>query len=186
MCRFFHKAQGKQDMSDEKWRDLEARLIEVEAQLAIIHLEAEYARSWDAGDASAWAALFTGDGVFDMAAVGAMERQLFTGQEQLRSFCRNVDAHYKGLHFMHLPRIRVDGDTAYGRLHFQWLGLFSPNASYHGQRQAAGYYDVTYRRVDGRWLMAHRLEKAISNQMLESFDVYSDADFGPQTSAVRL
>jgi 3-phenylpropionate/cinnamic acid dioxygenase small subunit len=57
-------------MNGEKLAALEARLEEAEARLAIMDLEAEYARAWDAGDAEGWAAVFTEDGVFDMAGVG--------------------------------------------------------------------------------------------------------------------
>lgn len=173
-------------MNDEKLAVLEARLAEVEARLALMDLEAEYARSWDAGDADGWAALFTSDGVFDMAAVGAQERQIITGSAQLSAFCQNIDAFYKGLHFMHLPRIQITGDTAYSRLHFQWTGLFGPNAKYNGQRNAAGYYDVTYHRVNDRWRIKHRLEKAVSGQTVENFDLYIDADFGPKATGDNI
>lgn len=167
-------------MNDDILSSLEARLADAEARLAIIDLEAEYARSWDAGDADGWAAVFTEDGVFDMAEVGSQARLVHTGTSELAAFCREVDAFYKGLHFMHLPRLKVAGDTAYGRLHFQWMGLFNPNSHFHGQRHAAGYYDVTYRRINGQWRIQHRMEKAITGQTTESFDVYVDADFGPK------
>lgn len=166
-------------MENDRLLQLEARLAQVEARLAIMDLEAEYARSWDAGDAAAWAALFTADGVFDMAAVGQQTRMVYRGTDELMAFCQNVDAFYKGLHFMHLPRLQIDGDMAYGRLHFQWIGLYHPSSRYSGQRQAAGYYDVTYRREHGQWRMQHRLEKAITGQTSEQFDVYVDANFGP-------
>lgn len=170
-------------MNDNRLASLEARLAEAEARLAIMDLEAEYARSWDAGDADGWAAVFTEDGVFDMAGVGNQPRLVHTGTSELAAFCREIDAIYKGLHFMHLPRIKLAGDTAYGRVHFQWLGLFNPNGHFHGQRQAAGYYDVTYRRINGQWRMQHRMEKAITGQTTENFDVYVDADFGPKNRA---
>lgn len=35
-----------------------------------------------------------------------------------------------------------------------------------------GYYDVRYQRVQGRWLMKHRLEKAVSGVTTEHYDVY--------------
>ncbi len=167
-------------MNDDRLSSLEARLADAEARLAIMDLEAEYARSWDAGDADGWAAVFSEDGVFDMAGVGTQPRLVYTGTSELAAFCREIDSIYKGLHFMHLPRIKLTGDTAYGRLHFQWIGLFNPNIHFHGQRQAAGYYDVTYRRINGQWRIQHRMEKAITGQTTEIFDVYVDADFGPK------
>lgn len=166
-------------MSNEVLASLEARLAETEARLAIIDLEAEYARSWDAGDDKGWAAVFTEDGVFDMAEVGGQARQVYTGTAELSAFCRDVDSFYKGLHFMHLPRLKMDGDTVYGRMHFQWIGLFAPHDRYSGQRHAAGYYDVIYRRVNGQWRIQHRLEKAITGQTTDSYDVYIASDIGP-------
>ena len=167
-------------MNDDKLASIEARLADAEARLAIMDLEAEYARSWDAGDGDGWAAVFTEDGVFDMAEVGSQVRRVVTGTAELAAFCQEVDSFYKGLHFMHLPRIKLSGDIACSRVHFQWIGLFSPNNRYNGQRQAAGYYDVTYRRIGGRWRMQHRLEKAISGQITDNYDVYIDTDFSPK------
>ncbi len=169
-------------MSDEKIAGLEARLAEAEARLAIMDLEAEYARSWDAGDGDGWAAVFTQDGVFDMAQVGGQPPRVVIGRENLASFCREIDATYKGLHFLHLPRLRIAGNDAYGRLHFEWIGLLSPNSRHNGQQRAAGYYDVKYRRVSGQWRICHRLEKAIAGEITQSYDVYIDADFGPNTN----
>ena len=166
-------------MSNEMLASIEARLTQAEARLAIMDLEAEYARSWDAGDDKAWAAVFTEDGVFDMAEVGSQARRVYTGTAELAAFCRDVDAFYKGLHFMHLPRLKMDGDTAYGRMHFQWIGLFAPNDRHNGQRNAAGYYDVKYRYVNNQWKIQHRLEKAITGQTTDNYDVYVSSDFGP-------
>lgn len=173
-------------MNDDRLASLEARLADAEARLAIIDLEAEYARSWDAGDGAGWAAVFAADGVFDMAEVGGQARRIITGADELAAFCRDVDAFYKGLHFMHLPRLKLVGDTAYSRIHFQWIGLFNPNSRYSGQRHAAGYYDVTYRRINGQWRMQHRLEKAITGQTTDSYDVYLDGDFGPRMAPSAL
>ncbi|MDD3797558.1 MAG: nuclear transport factor 2 family protein [Novosphingobium sp.] len=152
--------------------ELERRLHRAEARLAIMALEAEYARSWDAGDARAWAALFTADGVFDMAAVGANPRSVMRGTAELEGFCRQVDSIYRGLHFMHLPWLDIGEETARGRLHFQWIGLQHAGAGHFGRRDASGYYDVTYALADGEWKIRHRLEKAITGTVAEHFDVY--------------
>lgn len=163
--------------SENSFEALSARLLQAEARLAIMDLEAEYARAWDAGDSRGWAGVFTEDGVFDLAAVGSGPRLVHTGRQELEAFCTQVDAFYKGLHFMHLPRLHIEGDTAHGRVHFQWQGLFNPSHKYFGQRTVAGYYDVQYRRVHGQWLMQHRLEKAVSGQTTEHYDVYQQPDF---------
>ena len=159
-------------MSDTAIAALQQRLELAEARLEIMDLEAEYARAWDSGDAAGWAAVFTEDGVFDLAAVGQGSRLVHAGREELQAFCTQVDAFYKGLHFMHLPRLQIDGNTAQARVHFQWQGLFNASAQYFGQRTVLGYYDVRYQRVQGRWLMKHRLEKAVSGVTTEHYDVY--------------
>ncbi|WKL18113.1 nuclear transport factor 2 family protein [Comamonas testosteroni] len=159
-------------MSDTAIAALQQRLELAEARLEIMDLEAEYARAWDAGDAVGWAAVFTEDGVFDLAAVGQGPRLVHTGREELQAFCAQVDAFYKGLHFMHLLRLQIDGDTAQARVHFQWQGMFNASVQYFGQRTVLGYYDVRYQRVQGRWLVKHRLEKAVSGVTTEHYDVY--------------
>jgi hypothetical protein len=167
-------------MDGQQMPALEARLCELEARLAIMQLEAQYAHSWDAGDAAGWAALFTEDGVFDLASVGNQARRVVSGRAGLAAFCREINGFYKGLHFMHLPALRIDGDSARGLVHFQWLGLYRPSSTFHGQRHVTGYYDVTYRRVDGSWHMQYRLEKTVSGAQSEGYDVYSDAEVVPR------
>lgn len=164
-------------MPEADLADCIARLERVEARLALIELEADYARSWDAGDGAAWAALFTPDGVFDMAAVGRQPGAIYRGTDELRGFCEAVSADYAGLHFMHLPRIVLDGDHARARIHFQWLGIIRAGATHSGQRTAAGYYDVDYRRCATHgWRIAHRLEKAVAGRIDESFGLYATPD----------
>ncbi len=158
---------------------LVTRLEAVEAQLALIQLEAEYARSWDSADGDAWARLFTPDGVFDMAAVGHQPQATYCGHAELQCFCEKVSAVYSGLHFMHLPKIVIDGDRARSRIHFQWMGVVQSGKAHSGRRTASGYYDVDYRysAIDG-WRISHRLEKAVEGRIEESFDIYLRADIG--------
>lgn len=159
-------------MNSEVLIQLESRLSELEARLAIIDLEARYAKTWDAGDAEGWASLYTENGAFDMAAVGQQTRRIIAGTSALADFCREVDSFYKGLHYMHLPVMEISGDYATARIHFQWTGLYNPNSRYFGQRMAEGYYDVVYRKTGGQWLIEKRLEKAITGTIVEGFDVY--------------
>ncbi len=166
-------------MSNQQIAAIEARLLEVEARLEIIDLEAEYARSWDAADAGAWARVFTSDGAFEMSPVGDQPARIQRGSVELAAFCNEVSAFYRGLHFMHLPRLTMDGDMAYGRVHFEWIGLYNLRENYCGRRDAAGYYDVTYRKENGRWRIAHRLEKQIAGQIADGYDVYLADSFPP-------
>ncbi len=159
-------------MNEARIAALEARLTVAEARLEIMALEAEYARSWDAGDAEGWAAVFTPDGVFEIAPVGGMAQIVATGSAELAAFCRNIDSIYRGLHFPHLPHLTIDGDRAVGRVHFEWIGINRATDAWSGRRDAAGYYDIAYQRIDGAWRMAHRLEKAVAGTIAEQFDVY--------------
>ena len=93
---------------------LEQRLAAAEARLEIYDLEAEYARAWDAGDSKAWAALFVSDGVFQMAGVGLQPERICTGTLELETFCVEVSAFYRWLHFIHLPRVRIAEDREDG------------------------------------------------------------------------
>jgi len=164
-------------MEERNLDNLLSRLEFVEAKLALMDLEAEYARSWDAADGEAWARLFTSEGVFDMAAVGHQPQAVYRGRSELRRFCEEVSAVYAGLHFMHLPKIVVDGDRARSRIHFEWTGVIHPGKGHSGRRTALGYYDVDYQhsRTDG-WRIARRLEKAVDGRIEECFDVYRSAD----------
>lgn len=162
-------------MSAQRIAALEAQVAEMAARLEINDLEAEYACTWDAADAEGWAAVFVDDGVFEMARVGDQPLASHQGTVALTEFCRQVSTFYRGLHFMHLPRLRVQGDVAYGRLHFEWIGLFNPSDQYSGRRRSVGYYDVTYRRGVAGWRIAHRLEKQVASDISEGYDLYVDA-----------
>lgn len=117
--------------------------------------------------------------------VGNQPACLRQGTAELAAFCREVSALYRGLHYMHLPRLSIRGDMAYGRLHFEWTGLYNPHENYRGRRDAAGYYDVTYRKENGQWRIAHRLEKQITGQIADGYDVYLTGDFPPRSERFR-
>ncbi len=112
-----------------------------------------------------------------MAAAGWQPGVIYRGHTDLRGFCEQVSATYRGLHFMHLPKIILAGDRARARIHFQWLGVIRSGAAHSGQRTASGYYDVDYQRCDTHgWRIAHRLEKACAGRTDESFDLYIAPD----------
>jgi hypothetical protein len=83
------------------------------------------------------------------------------GREALGAFCR--DAPFAGIHFLHLPQLTIGGDAATARIHLEFHGDHPADA---GAPRVAmrGYYDVAYRRVKGRWLIAHRVTTAFGRE----------------------
>ena len=116
------------------------------------------------------AVVFTPDGVFEITKSGDQPTRLVTGTKELAGFCAEVSEYYQGLHFNTPPRLRIDGDVAWGQVHFQWIGIFRPGATHSGQRHAAGYYQVNYRRLEIGWRIERRVETQISGNIVESFD----------------
>lgn len=152
---------------------LERRFTAAEDRLEIIDLEAEYSRAWDSGDTHAWANLFTPDGVFEITRSGDHAHRVVRGTKELTEFCAEVGDHYQGLHFNTVPRLQIDQDIAWGQVHFQWIGIFRSGPVHCGQRHAAGYYRVTYRRLGGGWRIERRIETQISGSVAEAFDPVS-------------
>jgi hypothetical protein len=159
---------------------LERRLASVEDRLEIIDLEAEYSRAWDSGDADGWANIFTPEGVFEITKSGDQAHRIVRGAKELAGFCAQVGEYYQGLHFNTAPRLHIDRDVAWGQVHFQWIGIFRSGAVHCGQRHAAGYYRVTYRRLGGGWRIERRIETQISGSVAEAFDPVS-AGMNPST-----
>ena len=160
----------RDQIMENAFATFERRLAAAEDRLEIIDLEAEYSRAWDSGDTDGWADVFTPDGVFEITKSGDQPTRLVTGTEELAGFCAEVSEYYQGLHFNTAPRLRVDGDMAWGQVHFQWIGIFRPGARHSGQRHAAGYYQVTYRRLEIGWRIERRVETQISGNIVEAFD----------------
>lgn len=143
-------------------RTVEERLQALEDRLDIIELEAAYARTFDEHDGDGWSALFTPDGIYQSRPVENAPPVTFVqGTEALRAFC--AQAPFDGIHFLHLPQLTFDGDTARARVHLEFHGSYGQDAG--APRLALhGFYDVAYRRVDGRWLIAHRVTSAFSRE----------------------
>ena len=74
--------------------------IDVEGHLSILKLDGEYARSWDTGDAAAWAALFTEDGAYETG-FGSGPTSGAQGRKGLEEFCRSTVAANHGIHLPH-------------------------------------------------------------------------------------
>lgn len=154
--------------------DIEQRLRSLEDRLEIIDLEATYARSFDEHDGATWSSLFTPDGVYQSRATdGAAPVTHVQGRAALHDYCRN--APFSGIHFLHLPQLRFSGDdNATARIHLEFHGDYpsEPGAPRLAMR---GFYDVAYRRVDGHWLIAHRVTSAFGREQLTVLGYPTDA-----------
>lgn len=134
---------------------------DVEDRLAILQVEAEYARTWDTRDAAGWAALFTEDGAFELGGLGDDPSYRFSGRDRLTRFCEKVSGRQEGIHLLGAPSLSFDGDdTARGWVHFQY---FDRNRETDRRRHVVGVYAVTYVRcADGRWRMRLRREQPVA------------------------
>ncbi|MFM8305349.1 MAG: nuclear transport factor 2 family protein [Actinomycetota bacterium] len=129
-------------------------------RLALLQVEADYARTWDCRDAAAWAALFTEDGAFELAGFAGERSYRFEGRERLTRFCEKVSARQDGIHLLAAPSLTIDGPTATGWVHFQY---FDRNRETGVQRHVLGVYAVTYVRSDAEgWRMRLRREQPVA------------------------
>jgi len=129
------------------------RLLALEDRLAILDLEGAYARAFDSHDGAAWAALFTVDGVYQARGLAPGDAGHHRGRAALAEFCTH--APFDGLHLMHVPEVTIDGDTARARVHLVFVGTFHREGD--PTLSMAGFYDVRYARLDGRWYIRHRI-----------------------------
>jgi hypothetical protein len=144
--------------------DLEARLLRVEAEAAIVRLKARYSRFSDDGyDADGIAGLFVPDGVWDGGELfGRAE-----GVQAIRAHFAQAAARIPwALHFILNPIIDVhpDGRSATGSWYL-WQPCVRQRSFGPVQSWLAGTYDDTYEltadgwrfrsvRVSARWLEA--------------------------------
>lgn len=125
---------------------------------------------WDRADGDGWAGVFTPDGVFEVAPVGKREPYIARGHAALAAFCVEFNREIVGVHLPAMPFIDVDGDRATGHVNFHFVGVGRHAPAHTTRRTAIGHYEVEYHRVDGTWLMAHRLEKATISERADLFD----------------
>jgi hypothetical protein len=146
--------------------DIAARLAAVEDRLAIIELEAAYARRFDARDGDGWAALFTEDGVYQARGAIPGGAGLYVGgRTALAAFCRK--APFDGIHLLHLPQVAFDGDTARSRVHLEFVARFRRDGS--PTVRMVGYYDVSYARCGGTWQIARRVTTTFARHDTSTF-----------------
>lgn len=139
-----------------------ARLARLEAIEEIRQLKHLYCLHCDRGyEPDAIAALFTEDAVWDGGAGGKA-----AGRAAIREFFVAASGRFPyAAHLVTNPIISVDGDKATGA----WRMLMPCVMNIDGREVSAmscAEYNETYRRVDGRWLIAtlnvrrHRMEFA--------------------------
>ncbi|HEV8296114.1 MAG TPA: nuclear transport factor 2 family protein [Acidimicrobiales bacterium] len=138
----------------------EGVLDAADARLQIQWLEAEYARTWDTGDAEGWADCFVPTGAFEMCSYGTRRARRFSGHDELVAFCRTTTDRYEGIHLINPAAVTLDGERATGWVHF----------SYHDRdrldpavppRHVVGVYAVQYVRTSAGWRMERRREQAV-------------------------
>jgi ketosteroid isomerase-like protein len=120
--------------------------LSVADRLDILDLVARYNHAIDSGDAAAWAATFTPDGVFETA------RGATTGTAALTEFAATFHSRMANArHWNTNHVVEGDGDQATHRCYLQLLrtgeqaGIIS-----------TGRYEDRLRRVDGAWRFAQR------------------------------
>ncbi len=131
--------------------DLEARIRDLEAIHEIMNLEADYCYAADSYDGDTFANVFTEDGVLDIIPMGKL-----AGREALRALCRDKfpQGFSFAMHFLHNPRIEVNGDTATGKFYWQ-ASLTHPGTD--TATNAAGTYDSKYTKTDEGWKIKEKV-----------------------------
>ena len=152
-------------------RTVEERLQAIEDRFALVDLEADYVHGWDFGTPDQWAEVFTEDGHFEMLPAGSIPHTLVAGRAELEAFCSHIrkgtsGARWSGLHFMHPPRLKIDGDRAESLIFFEFRHLMQAADNSHSrQGVTAGYYRTRYVRTGQGWRIEHRIEQAVSEEL---------------------
>ena len=147
----------------------EERISLIEDRNAILDLEADYAATWDFGDAAGWANLYTEDGIFEMVSNPATPAIKAQGHSALAEFCTNVHLSWKGLHFMHPPKITLEVDRATALIFFQFRHVMQTLTGHGRQGSTAGYYRVDYVRTTDGWRIQKRVETGVFEDTQQSF-----------------
>ena len=137
--------------------DLEARLVLLESEQAILKNLYRYGHSIDYGDEEAWVDCFTEDGVFDVRArLSHQPNRVISGRDELRAFIkrhtRAPELWHK--HLLIEPLIEVDGDTATVR---SYLAVVMEHEDEPIVRVFGRYRDRLVRCPDGRWRFRERI-----------------------------
>ena len=143
--------------------DQERRLGAIEDRFAILDLEAEYAHGWDLGTPRQLAEVFAEDGVFEMLAIGQTPQLRIEGRAALEAFCAQIRQDWSGLHYMHPPRLRIDGDHAESVIFFEFRHVMR-TPTHIRQGVTAGHYRTRYLRTSAGWRILERIEQAVGEE----------------------
>ena len=120
--------------------------LTTEDRQEILELAARYNHAIDAGDAAAWAATFTTDGVFESAQATPQGTDALT--EFAAGFGQAVPG---GRHWTNNHVVDGDGDSA---IHTCYLNLMSVQDGV--KVLATGLYKDELTKLDGKWLYTKR------------------------------
>jgi ketosteroid isomerase-like protein len=149
---------GQPQSSAGSATEIEAQMRELIDREAIRDLARRYAHLVWRCDVSSIVALFTEDGRMDTPDLPTL-----TGHKEINDSYEKIFAGMELWPFVHNHVVELDGDSATGTV---YLDLRSRQDG--RDIMAAGYYADTYRRVDGRWLFAHRDLTLVSFRTLGS------------------
>lgn len=122
--------------------------IDLQSRLELHELLARYCHRVDHGDADGWAALFTSDGVFEVA--GVMRLQ---GSEQLRAMPGTVTEHGGGKWRHQITSIVVEPGATADRATVDAYGLVT-DWNDGGKLVTFTDYRIDMLRVGGAWRIA--------------------------------
>lgn len=134
-------------------KSLEQRIQRLEDIQDIINLKSRYLNTADGGwdrlshDGDAMTQFLTEDCIWDGQAFNAAH-----GREALRqAFAQFREALPFAYHIVTNPIIEVDGDTARGEWHLQWIGTDAAGTEMH----CAGIYTDEFTRTDDGWKLSN-------------------------------
>ena len=134
--------------------------MSVADRLDILEVLARYSAAWDGRDFEAYAALFTEDAVFELnMGYGRQPLYRHEGRKTIRAWARET-------HAGHLARVltrHFQTGTVFDELtpaSARTRTLLLETRMHHGDERpipwVTGVYHDTWRKVDGRWLIARR------------------------------
>lgn len=146
------------DVNDQRFEELERRLVRLEDEQEIAQLIATYGPLVDAGDAAAVAQLWTEDGVYDVDEI------FMSGHDEIRAMVRS--ANHQGwiaggcAHFLGPAKVKVSGDTAIAVCHS--LMVVNDSGTFVVRRATANHF--TLLRTHRGWRTTRRTSRVLDGR----------------------